>query len=91
MLAKLVSDAPPERPAIGAVCYGELYARAQAFAAGMRGIDKLGVALEPADAVAALVGANLAGVEPCLYPPELDASRLDSLAQSFGHEHVLVS
>jgi acyl-CoA synthetase (AMP-forming)/AMP-acid ligase II len=86
----------PDLPAVASSgridTYGSLLARAEAIAGALvaQRIARFGLALDhPADVVAVLAGASLAGSEACQYPPVEDAEVIGSLADRLDHQVLL--
>jgi acyl-CoA synthetase (AMP-forming)/AMP-acid ligase II len=95
-LLRRVSGADPERAAVVSEeaihSYGELSARAEALAAGLRdrGIARIATATDDAATVVVVLAAgSLAGCEVCQYAPGDDLAAIDELAARFDHDVLL--
>jgi acyl-CoA synthetase (AMP-forming)/AMP-acid ligase II len=86
----------PDLPALvlddRVVTYRELADRGERLARGLevRGIERLACVLDDVVALIALLsGASEVGAEACSYPRDIQASEVDGLAASLGHDIVV--
>ena len=78
----------------GSTTFAELLAHAEAVAAHLneRGIDRFAILDDdPAQVLALLAGASLAGAEPCVYPLAATDEAVADYRDRFDHEHLVTT